>query len=58
LTGKSENLATMRIKVSPLADMLLCGWDHDPGKEALVFPTGRKTYDEVVQSVMRRARGA
>lgn len=57
MTGKSENLAMMRIKVSPLADMLLCAWDRDPGKEALVFPTGRKTYDEVVQSVIRRARG-
>jgi fatty-acyl-CoA synthase len=55
--GNSENLAKMRIDVSPLADVLLRTWDRVPGKEALVFPTGRKSYDAVVQSVFQRARG-
>jgi fatty-acyl-CoA synthase len=57
LTAKSENPAKMRITVSPLADMLLKAWDQAPDKEALVFPTGRKSYDKVVQSVLHRARG-
>jgi len=47
----------MRISVSPLADMLLKSWDADPAKEALVFPTGRCSYDDVVHSVLARARG-
>jgi acyl-CoA synthetase (AMP-forming)/AMP-acid ligase II len=47
----------MRTIVSPLADMLLKAWDQAPEKEAFVFPTGRKSYDAVVQSVMHRARG-
>jgi acyl-CoA synthetase (AMP-forming)/AMP-acid ligase II len=55
--GNSENLAKMRIDVSPLADVLLRTWDRVPEKEALVFPTGRKSYDAVVQSVFQRARG-
>jgi fatty-acyl-CoA synthase len=57
LTAKSENPAQMRVSVSPLADMLLKAWDQAPDKEALVFPTGRKSYDAVVQSVLQRARG-
>lgn len=57
LTAKSENPAAMRVTVSPLADMLLKAWDQSPDKEALVFPTGRKSYDTVVQSVLHRARG-
>jgi acyl-CoA synthetase (AMP-forming)/AMP-acid ligase II len=57
LTAKSENPARMRINVSPLADMLLKAWDQVSDKEALVFPTGRKSYDAVVQSVLHRARG-
>jgi fatty-acyl-CoA synthase len=57
LTDRSENLAKMRISVSPLADMLLKAWDQSPQKEALIFPTGRKSYDDVVQSVLHRARG-
>jgi fatty-acyl-CoA synthase len=55
--GNSENLAKMRIDVSPLADVLLRTWDRTPNKEALVFPTGRKSYDAVVKSVFQRARG-
>ncbi len=57
MLGNSENLAKMRIDVSPLADVLLLTWDRVPDKEALVFPTGRKSYDAVVKSVFRRARG-
>ena len=57
MLGNSENLAKMRIDVSPLADVLLRTWDRVPEKEALVFPTGRKSYDAVVQSVFQRARG-
>jgi fatty-acyl-CoA synthase len=57
LTAKSENPARMRTIVSPLADMLLKSWDQAPEKEAFVFPTGRKSYDAVVRSVLHRARG-
>lgn len=57
MTAKSENPAGMRITVSPLADMLLKSWDRTPEKEAFVFPTGRKSYGAVVQSVLHRARG-
>ena len=57
MTGKSENPAALRVTVSPLADMLLKAWDQAADKEALVFPTGRKSYDAVVQSVLHRARG-
>tara|TARA_R110001606_G_scaffold156044_3_gene298713 strand:+ start:3192 stop:4862 length:1671 start_codon:yes stop_codon:yes gene_type:complete len=57
VSDKSENPANMRINVSPLADMLLKAWDQSPEKEALVFPDSRKSYDDVVQSVIRRARG-
>jgi acyl-CoA synthetase (AMP-forming)/AMP-acid ligase II len=57
LTGKSENPAALRVTVSPLADILLKAWDQAADKEALVFPTGRKSYDAVVQSVLHRARG-
>lgn len=57
MTAKNENPANIRINVSPLADMLLKAWDQAPEKEAFVFPTGRKSYDAVAQSVLRRARG-
>ena len=57
VSGNSENASSMRISVSPLADMLLKAWDAHPDKEALVFPAGRRTYDDVVQSVLHRARG-
>ena len=53
----SEDPARMRISVSPLGDMLLKSWDQFPDKEALIFPTGRRTYDDIVRSVMQRARG-
>ena len=57
MLGNSENLSKMRINVSPLADVLLRTWDRVPNKEALVFQTGRKSYDAVVKSVFQRARG-
>ena len=57
MSGRSENLATMRTAVSPLADMLLRAWDRAPEKEALVFPTGRKSYAGVVEATLKRARG-
>ena len=57
MAGRSENLAQMRIAVSPLADILLHACDRGPDKEALVFPTGRKSYAAVTRSVLLRARG-
>jgi len=57
LKDKREDPAKMRISVSPLGDMLLKSWDVDADKEALVFPSGRRSYDDVVQSVLHRARG-
>ena len=53
----SEDLARMRISVSPLADMLLKSWDSFPDKEAMVFPSGRRTYDDISRAVIRRACG-
>jgi len=53
----SEDPARMRISVSPLGDMLLKSWDQYPDKEAIVFPSGRRTYDDITCSVMQRARG-
>jgi len=37
--------------------MLLRAWDKAPQKEALVFPDGRKNYDELVAAVHAKARG-
>jgi len=54
---KGEDYASMRITATTLGDLLLTAWDRSPGKEALVFPEGRKTYDAVVQSVFQKARG-
>ena len=47
----------LRISVSPLGDMLLKSWDRFPDKEAIIFPSERRTYDVIVQSVLHRARG-
>jgi len=57
VSGNGEDASSVRISVSPLADMLLKAWDSHPGKEALVFPAGKRSYDDVVQSVLHRARG-
>ena len=40
-----------------IADILLHACDRGPDKEALVFPTGRKSYAAVTRSVLLRARG-
>ena len=57
LANRREGSSRIRISVSPLGDMLLKSWDTSPGKEALVFPSSRCTYDDVVRSVLHRARG-
>lgn len=54
---RGENYAGIRIDATTLGDLLLKAWDRFPHKEALVFPGERKTYDEVVNSVLHRARG-
>jgi fatty-acyl-CoA synthase/long-chain acyl-CoA synthetase len=48
---------SVRIECTTLGDLLLKAWDGSPSKEALVFPEGRKTYDQVVRSVLDKARG-
>jgi fatty-acyl-CoA synthase len=57
LRPRSEDPAAMRVNVSPLGDMLLKSWDRFPEKEALVFPSGRRSYGQIVESVLHRARG-
>tara|TARA_B100000378_G_scaffold277177_1_gene276827 strand:+ start:37842 stop:39548 length:1707 start_codon:yes stop_codon:yes gene_type:complete len=57
VSANGEDASSIRVSVSPLADMLLKSWDSHPDKEALVFPSGRRSYDDVVQSVLHRARG-
>lgn len=57
MAGKSEDTSMLRISVSPLGDMLLKSWDRFPDKEAIIFPSERRTYDVIVQSVLHRARG-
>src|SRR3546814_4220845 len=52
-----EDLARMRISVTTLGDMLLNSWDRDPAKLAISFPSGTRTYDELVANVLLRARG-
>lgn len=57
MVGSGENLASIRIDVTTLGDLLLKAYDRFPNKEAIVFPKERKTYSELVDGVMRRARG-
>ncbi len=57
MSNNGEDASRIRISVSPLADVLLKSWDAHPQKDALVFPSGRRSYDDVVQSVLHRARG-
>ena len=57
MVTQGEDCAPFRISATTLGDLLLKGWDKASGKEALVFPGERKTYDDVVQSVLKRARG-
>jgi len=54
---QGENHASIRISATTLGDMLLKAWDKAPQKEALVFPEGRKSYDEIVSAVFAKARG-
>lgn len=54
---QGENSASIRISATTLGDMLLKAWDRAPQKEALVFPDGRKSYDEVVRAAFHKARG-
>src|SRR3546814_13264231 len=51
-----ENLARMRISVTTLGDMLLNSWYRDPAQLAISFPSGTRTYDELVANVLLRAR--
>ncbi len=52
-----EHNFSVRIECTTFGDLLLKAWDRSPSKEALVFPEGRKTYDQVVRSVFDKARG-
>lgn len=54
---QGENLATQRISVTTLGDLLLSAGDRAPQKEALVFPEGRKSYADVCDAAMHKARG-
>jgi fatty-acyl-CoA synthase len=57
VSANGEDASSIRVSVSPLADMLLKSWDANPDKMALVFPSGGRSYDDVVRSVLHRARG-
>lgn len=57
MATQGEDFASIRITATTLGDLLLKAWDTSSAKEALVFPEGRKTYDEVVQAVLHKARG-
>ena len=52
----SEDLATLRINVTTMGDLLLSAADRHPDKLALVFPESRYTYAELAARAMRRAR--
>ncbi len=57
MVTQGEDCAPFRISATTLGDLLLKGWDKAANKEALIFPGERKTYEDVVQSVLKRARG-
>lgn len=52
----SEDLASLRIHVTTMGDLLLTAADRQPDKLALVFPEARYTYRELAARAMRRAR--
>lgn len=52
----SEDLASLRIQVTTMGDLLLSAADRQPDKLALVFPEARYTYGELAARAMRRAR--
>jgi len=51
-----EDLATLRIAVTTMGDLLLTAADRDPNKTALVFPEKSYTYSELAARAIRRAR--
>ena len=51
-----EDLATLRIAVTTMGDLLLTAADRDPNKTALVFPEKSYTYAELAARAIRRAR--
>ncbi|MEY3337962.1 MAG: hypothetical protein RL245_954 [Pseudomonadota bacterium] len=51
-----EDLATLRIAVTTMGDLLLTAADRDPNKTALVFPEKSYTYAELAARTIRRAR--
>ena len=51
-----EDLATLRISVTTMGDLLLSAADRDPNKTALVFPECSYTYAELAARAIRRAR--
>jgi len=51
-----EDLATLRIAVTTMGDLLLTAADRDPIKTALVFPEKSYTYAELAARAIRRAR--
>jgi len=52
----SEDLASLRINVTTMGDLLLTAADRHPEKLALVFPEAKFTYRELAANAMRRAR--
>lgn len=57
MSSQGEDSASIRISATTLGDMLLSAWDRVPQKEALVFPEGRKSYEEIVRAALHKARG-
>jgi fatty-acyl-CoA synthase/long-chain acyl-CoA synthetase len=51
-----EDLATLRIAVTTMGDLLLTAADRDPNKTALVFPEKSYTNAELAARAIRRAR--
>ena len=51
-----EDLATLRIAVTTMGDLLLTAADRDPNKTALVVPEKSYTYAELAARAIRRAR--
>jgi acyl-CoA synthetase (AMP-forming)/AMP-acid ligase II len=51
-----ESLATLRISVTTIGDLLLTSADRYPGSDALVFEKQKLTYSELAARAMRHAR--
>jgi len=52
-----EDIASMRIAVTTIGDLLLTAADRYPNDDALVFPDQKLTYAELASRAMERARG-